>query len=745
MDLSVEYNIDQSLNDPRRSVKLNENHSTLFDIRPQNTHEESIVKPYPMTKSICSMPRISENMVNIDHTKLISHVINNQASPWVNPIRDSKITSANTEVSLLEKEPALQQQLRSTVKLAELMVQTSAVVDLSEADGEYTTADSNLTVPLSGAVIETFRFAKISSLSTVACDWSPERSSIFATAVCPVPINPHECQFITNSYIWNLDYPSQPYEILYPMFYLTTIEFNKQNHYQLIGGMTNGQTSIFDIRSKANAVSRTSDQHKHTSPVNSACWVQSRTNQEFLSSSAESAIMWWDSRMTGQPIETFEVSNDVNTPAIITCLDYEFGVPNRFTVGLLNGSITVCNRKAKSDTDKIIQSWDNCHISGVRTLQRNPSQNKCILSCGDSSVKIWHDDFKESHIRSIRCQNDVLLAKWSPTNPTSFITINAFNKFHIWDLAISRNTPVSSVNVGTRNIYCMSINVKNGQMIAVGKGSGTVSVVQLREDFARSSNKSSQSLSSILDKELLYLRKKDVFDYAITNVNAHDYSNAAQTIKSDTSKFQSKMQVQIECLKQQPQITKKDITLSSPDTKDSGKEVIPIESTDASSVHDDDDTSKDTLSEKEETIMDDSRENEIIIKCKRRLKQAHRDLAYVTTFKDSVQNDYLTKRADLDKTKFRIQRRAKYMSRMDIMRRLTAKDQIYMTTLDTINKETREAVEKIVIDIQDQIDELSTISNEEDHENMISSSDDQQVDTMSSTNSLVPTNYKTED
>ena len=68
-------------------------------------------------------------------------------------------------------------------------------------------------------------------------------------------------------------------------------------------------------------------------------------------------------------------------------------------VGTEKGSIISCNRKAKTQQDKIAAVFSG-HIGPVYSIQRNPVFPKMFLSVGDWSAKIFSEDIRDAAIYS---------------------------------------------------------------------------------------------------------------------------------------------------------------------------------------------------------------------------------------------------------------------------------------------------------------------------------------------------------
>jgi dynein intermediate chain 2 len=75
-------------------------------------------------------------------------------------------------------------------------------------------------------------------------------------------------------------------------------------------------------------------------------------------------------------------------------LEYDAAAgPTKFLVGSEHGSVLLCNRKAKSASERIGAVYPG-HHGPVYALQRNPFFSKYFLTVGDWTARIWFEDLK---------------------------------------------------------------------------------------------------------------------------------------------------------------------------------------------------------------------------------------------------------------------------------------------------------------------------------------------------------------
>ena len=71
----------------------------------------------------------------------------------------------------------------------------------------------------------------------------------------------------------------------------------------IFGGQYNGRVALWDIRRGKLPVERSVLAASHGDPAHKVLWVQSKTNTEFLSTSTDGQVLFWDYRKLAQPVE----------------------------------------------------------------------------------------------------------------------------------------------------------------------------------------------------------------------------------------------------------------------------------------------------------------------------------------------------------------------------------------------------------------------------------------------------------
>ena len=116
-------------------------------------------------------------------------------------------------------------------------------------------------------------------------------------------------------------------------------------------------------------------------------------------------------------------------------------------IGTEQGSIISCNRKGKSDAEKISHIYPG-HHGPVYALQRNPFFPKNFLSVGDWTARVWSEEIRDDCIMSTKYHQSYLTdGQWSPVRPGVFFTTKMDGTLDVWDFIFKQNDPLLNIQV----------------------------------------------------------------------------------------------------------------------------------------------------------------------------------------------------------------------------------------------------------------------------------------------------------
>jgi len=325
----------------------------------------------------------------------------------------------------------------------------------------------------------------------------------------------------TQSYIWDINDPNVPDCTLLSTSPVTSIAFNHKNVDQIAGGCYNGLVAYWDLKQKGGSALSSKAapiELSHYDPVTDLVWLSAKTGSEFVTTSTDGKIIWWDLRKLESPVESFQLSEGPIGPEGKeryvggTCIEYnpEVGT-TKYLVGTEQGSIMTVNRRLKRPIDiypRFGIETNTRHYGPVVALQRNSGHNKFFMSVGDWTVKIWNDEQKNLISRT-RYHNAYLSdGTWSPTRPGLFFVTRRDGWVDCWDYFYRQNEIAFSHKVSDTALTCIKINTNGGgnmgaigKYAAIGDQDGTVTLLELCDSLYIPASNEKESILEIFERE----------------------------------------------------------------------------------------------------------------------------------------------------------------------------------------------------------------------------------------------------
>lgn len=306
-----------------------------------------------------------------------------------------------------------------------------------------------------------------------------------------------------SSYIWDVNAPNEPdFELRGPS-QLCCVNYNPKDTNVLSGGMYNGQVGYWDVRKGHTPVDTSPIEKSHRDPCYDMDWLQSKTGTECFSVSTDGMVFWWDTRRLGEPVEELRLVEKSNPDVVLGAVSVEYesiAGPTKFMIGTEQGTVLMCNRKAKNPADRVGTSYHG-HHGPVYSLERNPFNPKYFMSIGDWSARVWMEDLK-TPIMTTRYHGTYLTGgTWSPTRPGVFFTIKADGEMDVWDYYYKQDDPTLSVKV-TEGTPLTSFNVQDtGRLVTVGAADGSATLMELCEGLYTPQPNEKQSVNQMFDRE----------------------------------------------------------------------------------------------------------------------------------------------------------------------------------------------------------------------------------------------------
>jgi dynein intermediate chain 2 len=181
-------------------------------------------------------------------------------------------------------------------------------------------------------------------------------------------------------------------------------------------------------------------------------------------------------------------------------MEYEaIAGPTKFMIGTEQGTVLMCNRKAKNPSDRIGTAYHG-HHGPVYSLERNPFFPKYFMSIGDWSARVWMEDLKTPIMTTRYHGTHLTGGTWSPTRPGVFFTIKMDGELDVWDYYYKQNDPTLSVKVTDKALTSFNIQ-DSGRLVTVGASDGSATLMELCEGLATMQPNEKASINQMFERE----------------------------------------------------------------------------------------------------------------------------------------------------------------------------------------------------------------------------------------------------
>lgn len=345
--------------------------------------------------------------------------------------------------------------------------------------------------------------------------------------------------------VWDINNPNTPINALYPTnnSEIVTCAFNSKHPYILGTGCSNGNVLIFDLRNNKQMVTSKLE-YCHSESIRDFVWLKSKNGTEFVTTSTDGKVIWWDIRDLNQPKKIYlspdcaeikepgkpdneaEWIKNPNYKNFIlidkekeTGIEKEYGGlkieynpeagASKFLIVTEQGTIFLANKK-KHDAEisqKYGFTWGR-HLGPITGIQRCPFANKYFLTVGDWTAKIWSDDYRNPIYVSKYHPAYLTDCCWLPNRTAIFFVIRSDGMILAYDILFKTQEPIFSQKISETPLTSMSINIK-GDKIILGDDDGIVYLLKLSKSFyemidqENKKNIEVNNLNLMLEREVL--------------------------------------------------------------------------------------------------------------------------------------------------------------------------------------------------------------------------------------------------
>ena len=331
--------------------------------------------------------------------------------------------------------------------------------------------------------------------------------------------------YLPPALVWDIEKPNAPLNVIRHTSEIVTVAFNNKHSHILGVGCANGTAGVYDL-DENKWIGFTKVENSHTEPISDFVWLKSKNSNEFVTSSTDGSVIWWEIKdkdclvsLKGiqLPVE-IDLQTDkplflVNTDKIMVDgeekeITKEYGgtrIDNstdagaaKFLLATEQGTIFIVNKKkTEGEIGQKLGLTSGRHLGPIVGMQRNPTNFKFILTVGDWTARIWTEDLK----------TPILISKYFPAYLTDCLWTPRIGMFLVsrsdgwingYDLCYKINETTFEYKVTDASLTTMSLSSK-GDKLLVGDEAGIVSLIKL-----------SKSFYVMADKEELDLKKNNL-------------------------------------------------------------------------------------------------------------------------------------------------------------------------------------------------------------------------------------------
>lgn len=474
----------------------------LYEFKSNLAKQKKFLVAEKVSVSAQSAPDFSQHEVNTEVLHPVQRGMMHLEGGWPKDIDPNEPDHLNMFRKKVERDENFIHQLDNMTANATAIMNQNLSLDIYQEYFSDYTGDVSVEPP-KAQIVSVLRDPFATYKRWANCvSWQPDDKSKIAIAYSILRFQGTLPDMPVSSHIWDLHNPNVPLSDLIPSSPLCSVEYNLKDFNVLVGGCYNGLVSFWDLRKGVLPFDSSPIEKCHRDPVYKVQWLQSKTGAECASISSDGFVYWWDMRKLTDPIESLEMINKTDNSKLSgTSMDYDPQLgPSKFVVGTEQGAILSCNRKAKTNLEKVSTPFVG-HIGPVYSVQRNWAHSRFFLSVGDWSARIWIDDFRMPVMCTPFESTYMAAAAWSPTRPSVYYTAKSDGSLDAWDL-LSQQRVLNVQVTESRNVGLASLTVhSSGKTLAAGATDGTVYINDVSESLYVLGTNDKTDLLVVLERE----------------------------------------------------------------------------------------------------------------------------------------------------------------------------------------------------------------------------------------------------
>jgi dynein intermediate chain 2 len=223
---------------------------------------------------------------------------------WPENVDSTEADQVDRFLKKTNKDPKFKATIASLGRNIEQCVKQNNTMDIYEQYFQGPDLFAVASEPPSMKNIAVFKDPSPVKRTVTSINWHPEGNKI-AVAYSILKFQDERmlaARLPASSYVWDLSNSNVPLCELTPPSPLVSLRFNAKTPDIICGGSYNGMVHVFDIRKPRNVgISSSAIDRSHHDPVCDVFWIQSKTNNQFVSVSTDGRMLWWDTRKLSEP------------------------------------------------------------------------------------------------------------------------------------------------------------------------------------------------------------------------------------------------------------------------------------------------------------------------------------------------------------------------------------------------------------------------------------------------------------
>eukprot|EP00562_Extubocellulus_spinifer_P031720 CAMPEP_0178723246 /NCGR_PEP_ID=MMETSP0699-20121125/25442_1 /TAXON_ID=265572 /ORGANISM="Extubocellulus spinifer, Strain CCMP396" /LENGTH=590 /DNA_ID=CAMNT_0020374309 /DNA_START=76 /DNA_END=1848 /DNA_ORIENTATION=- len=495
----------------------------IESILPTDEYDSNYVQRNPCTKSVSTVPQVSETEVNTERVVTTNSGMHHVEGGWPKDVDPTELSDVARYRKKAEKDEDFQYAMKTLGPIvSRCMKQNNTVNIYQEYFAEEKDKQTNhCPEPPSAKGVAVFRDPSTVRRTATSIDWHPEGGRI---AVSYSILNFQDDRLgdpslSSSSYIWDITNSNTPLVELVSPSPLTCLRFNPKSSDTLVGGCHNGLIVYFDLRKQSapagqcKPIATSVIESSHHDPVRDVFWVQSKTGHHCASVSTDGQLLWWDTRNLEAPTDAIILPKAGEDGRDLTLggssLEYNTDAgATKYLIGTEQGiPLSINLRQRKNNNGITVLEGSNGtgkHHGSVHAIQRNPVHTKFFMTVGDWTAKVWSEDIKTPIVSTRYHDAYATSGCWSPTRPGVFYVTRVDGFVDIWDLYHSHGEVAYSHKVSDAALSAVSIQgnpQKGGKLVAVGDVNGTVSLLEVCDSLSKLQQNEKASVGNMFERE----------------------------------------------------------------------------------------------------------------------------------------------------------------------------------------------------------------------------------------------------